>query len=310
MHRPKKITKSQIVGQRGVNLVEQIVLKIGCAWNSTQMDAGIDGYIELRDPATDAALNQVLAVQVKATEGRFLAETAESLEFQIEERDLRYWLSGNTPILLLVTRPKDNEAYWVSIQDHFSDPRRRRTGRAVFNKARDSFHDVSVDILLRLSQPRDSGLYTAPPPREEELVSNLLEVRHYAELIYLAQTDLPSRKVGWGRVADRRVTNEWFVKEGMIFSFNDLSQTAWDSLRDRGTVEPIETTHWAESEDPDLQRDFVQLLNLSLTEKLKRMRVRWNAGEYLYYFLPDRKKHPDRRIKYHSADGRKVRGRP
>jgi len=49
----KRITEEQMLGQRGVNLIEDRVLKMGHIWHPTNpLEAGIDGWIELRDKNT------------------------------------------------------------------------------------------------------------------------------------------------------------------------------------------------------------------------------------------------------------------
>jgi len=49
---------------------------MGWLWHQTSVfDAGIDGYIELRDPTSGAALNSIIQVQSRATQGKFTAET-------------------------------------------------------------------------------------------------------------------------------------------------------------------------------------------------------------------------------------------
>ncbi len=67
---PKTITSATLVGQLGVNLIERIVTEMGCVWYPTgSVEAGIDGHIELRDPATGQVLNTILGVQSKAASG-------------------------------------------------------------------------------------------------------------------------------------------------------------------------------------------------------------------------------------------------
>jgi hypothetical protein len=73
----KKIHKHDILGQRGINLIERVVLDMGFLWNPSGFDAGIDGYIELRDPTTGDVTNCIIQVQSKATAGHFTAETSE-----------------------------------------------------------------------------------------------------------------------------------------------------------------------------------------------------------------------------------------
>jgi hypothetical protein len=57
--------------------------------------------------------------------------------------------------------------------------------------------------------------------------------------------------------------------EKKVLSFHDLGENPWTSICDEGTVEPLPTTEWSESDDADKQRLFVQLLNRSLTAQLR-----------------------------------------
>jgi hypothetical protein len=62
--------------------------------------------------------------------------------------------------------------------------------------------------------------------------------------------------------------SEWLLKEKRLVSFRDLTEYPWDQVCDRGTVEDFEAVEWALATDPDRRRDFVQLLNGALREKV------------------------------------------
>lgn len=51
--RGKFISKNQITGQTAINLIERFILEMGYTWTPTSgaTEAGIDGIIEIRDPA-------------------------------------------------------------------------------------------------------------------------------------------------------------------------------------------------------------------------------------------------------------------
>src|SRR5207302_8398859 len=113
----KKITESQMIGDQGVALIKTRVLAMGLLWyESGGTEAGIDGTIEMRDGRTGEATNQIVQVQSRATAAAFTAETEMSFEYLCDERDLAYWLGGNAPVVLVRSRPKTDEAYWVSIK--------------------------------------------------------------------------------------------------------------------------------------------------------------------------------------------------
>ena len=118
MAKPKRISTTILAGQRGTNLIQGIVLSMGCAYHPTgSLEAGIDGFIELRDPSTGQALNLWIPVQVKAR-SEFLNETESSFDFICDERDLDYWLKGNVEVILIVCRPVTGEAYWIPVKDY------------------------------------------------------------------------------------------------------------------------------------------------------------------------------------------------
>lgn len=71
----KKIGRSDIIGDQGIALIHRLVLDMGFVWNSTGLEAGIEGYIEIRDEATGEVTNCVLQVQSKATSLPFATET-------------------------------------------------------------------------------------------------------------------------------------------------------------------------------------------------------------------------------------------
>jgi hypothetical protein len=104
----KKILKTALTGDLGVNLVQKVVLEMGFAWYPTGgTEAGIDGTIEILDVVTGEATNQVLTVQSKAT-SEFTSETADTVDFVCKERDHAYWIRGNTPVILVYSKPRAN----------------------------------------------------------------------------------------------------------------------------------------------------------------------------------------------------------
>jgi hypothetical protein len=283
----KKIHSSSIIGQQGVNLVERVVLGMGFAWYpSGGVEAGIDGTIEIRDAVTGEATNSIIQVQSKATTNPFQAETESTFEFRCAERDLDYWMQGNVPVILVVSRPKSGEAYWVSIKDHFRDPGVRAGRKVRFDKEHDRFDEGCKDALVSLAVPKDAGLYFAPPPKEETLYSNLLKVSHFPEQLYAAQTDYRTGQDVRAKLNEMgaREQNEWFAKYKSILSFNDLSEWPWDEICEQGTVEAFDSGEWAYSDDPDTQRDFVQLLNRCLSAKAYALGLRYDKDHHCHYF--------------------------
>src|SRR6266536_2243248 len=119
----KRLPAQMSLGQLGVNLIERITLEMGCIWDPTgPIDVGIDGTVELCDPQTRERLGIVFRVQIKAAAGKWEHETQDTFEYICRPQDLNYWMQGNAPVLLIVSRPSTGEAYWLSVKDHFREP--------------------------------------------------------------------------------------------------------------------------------------------------------------------------------------------
>jgi len=180
-----------------VNLIERIVLEMGFVWNSTNLEAGIDGTIEIRNSESNEATNFIIQVQSKATEKPFQAETDTSFEYSCDERDLDYWLKGNCPVVLVCSNVIENNAYWVSIKDYFKDNSKRKARKIIFDKKKNAFTKESKSELENLAIPETSGFYLSPAPVQEKIYSNLLELKNYPDIIYEAKTKYRNFKNLW-----------------------------------------------------------------------------------------------------------------
>lgn len=269
-HKHKILSREGLLGQKGINLIEHIVLDMGSRWTpSGPNEVGIDGYIELFDPSTGVALGRTLAVQSKAVSG-FLNDSTDSFDYRCDRRDLDYWLQGNTPVILIVSRPASNEAYWVSIKDYFKDPEHRNSLNITFFKKTQFFTVDSHRSLLDIGRSPEIGLYLAPVPRRERLHSNLLLLENCPAKIYVASTDLRRPLEVWAglRQTGREAGGAWILREKRLMAFYDLSEMPWSAICDLGTVEEFDTTEWSDSEDIDRCRQFTQLLNQTLRAQL------------------------------------------
>jgi len=305
----KKIHNNDITGGRGVNLIERVVLEMGCLWYPTGgVEAGIDGIIEIRDAASGEVTNSVVQVQSKATAGRFTAETDTSFEYLCEEKDLDYWLNGNAPVILVRSRPDTGEAYWASIKDRFRDLDAKKSRKIYFDKNRDRFDANARADIVRLAIPRDSGIYLAPPPKSERLYSNLLGLSRFPERIFVAQTDVryPSQMWEALREVTDRPNGEWLLANKSLISFHDLSGDPWRHVCERGSIESFDSDEFAFSEDDGMASTFLNLLYLSLKERLWQDDVKYDPSFGYYYFkaTPDL---TERKLTYQSLEQRTSR---
>jgi hypothetical protein len=280
----KKIIKSARTGELGINLIQRIVVHdLGCMWYPTGgTEAGIDGTIELLNADTDEATTQIISVQSKAF-STFIGETAETFEYVCKQRDLDYWLQGNTPVILVCSRPSTGEAYWVSIKDYFRDKGARASKKVVFNKNTDRFDREARAALEKLAIPQDSGLYLGATPREETVFSDLLPVRSLPPRIYTARTGFESRKAIFSDAGTHHsLSGCWTVHGRVIYSFEDLNSRAWKSYCEIGSIEEHPTSLLADSETPATKKIFVELLNFTLKSQLYDQDLGYCDAGYFY----------------------------
>ncbi len=285
----KKIGQSDIIGQQGINIIEEVVLAMGFLWYPTGgVEAGIDGIIEIRDSQTGEVTNCIIQVQSKATQKTSLqAENETSFEYRCEERDIDYWLQGNAPVILIFVKTSTREAFWVSVKDYFCDAKRRQSKKITFDKRFNRFDVNALDALIKLAVPKNSGLYLAPRPKLEQLYSNLLRVSKFAEHIYTAYTLTEDESKAYSALQKigRNLGQEWLLKENFVISFHDLRSSPWTEICDLGTVEQHGVDEWSLSNRLERQQEFVWILNKALREKVKED-LSFHQKKKCYYFKP------------------------
>jgi hypothetical protein len=286
--RPKQLSKTSLLGQKGVALIEQIVLDMGCRWNpSGPLEVGIDGEVELFD-AQGNALSKFLLVQSKAHEGPFLREHEHGFEYPCQARDVEYWLKFETPVLLVVSRPATREAYWICIQRYYREAENRRSRVVRFNKAKNRLTKDSLFDLLDDSSSVEPGVPLGPVPHEERLISNLLPVTALPRFIFIAETSHRHRPPIWEahRAKGGRGGNRFILKNKRVISFDDLEDGAWPAVCDVGTIEKFDTLEWSESIDPERSKHFAELLDATVRDKLYPTARYWKQLDAFVWSAP------------------------
>ena len=282
----KKIGRSDIIGQRGMAHIEGIVLSMGFMFYPTGgVEAGIDGFIELRDAETGAVGNLLLQVQGKATERKRLqAETDESFEFPCDEEDIAYWMQGTAPVLFIVVLPERGVAYWKSIKAWFSDADRLKARKIVFDKTADLFTKEAKPAISAVAVSTVPGAIAPSSRIEEDLLVNLVGVS-FGQRLYWAPTDHSTDKA-FGkalRELDRDAGPEWIVRGKAVLSFHNLDEWPWNQLCESEALEEFGSDEWSDSYDEDRQRDFVALLNRAMSEFVRP--ALWHDRESHSYFF-------------------------
>jgi len=284
----KRVTRQQILGETAVQFIGRRFLEMGFPWHPTNapLEAGIDGFVEVRDLQTGEATNAWIAVQSK---GRTTLEkeTEASFEFTCTPRDLDYWRRGNMPVLLVVSRPEKDEAWWVSVKDYFrDDPKRQQSRRIQFDKQANALTTTANGQILQLVQAAGAGAYFRPAPKRERLHTNLLEVKRFPELVYCAKTTLRDPKEF--RETLRKHTQypprEWLFHDKLIYSVHDLRDEPWASGCEINSIDTIDPKNWASSEDPVERRLFVWMLNECLRSLAGKIGMRYSKEDDALYF--------------------------
>lgn len=263
--KPKKYSKYTLTGQKGVNLIERIVLDMGFVWHARTIDAGIDGMIELRNDITQEAHNFHILVQSKATEVAFVNDKGPTFEYTCDERDIEYWLKGNAPVILICSNVVSNEAYWVNIKEYFKEPLKRKNKKVVFDKTKDGFKKENKQALINISSNSNPGIYFAPVPKNERIVSNLLPLVTIPDKIFVAKTKYRKKKELWSALNElenkKGINKNWMLSDGKIYSFNDLSQAPWSGFITEKTIESFKSDTWSQTHDLAIKNNFINLLN-------------------------------------------------
>jgi hypothetical protein len=163
-----------------------------------------------------------------------------------------------------------SEAYWISIKDYFATFDSRSSPKIRFSKITQRFTSESFRDLVNLGRSSEIGLYLAPVPRREHLYSNLLPLLQFPPKIYLATTSYPTPAQVWAhlRRTEQNVDGAWILREKFMLTFHDLHETPWSDICEPGSTDEFDSSEWADSHDPDRQRQFVQLLNCTLRSQV------------------------------------------
>lgn len=262
------------------------------------VEAGIDGSIEIRDPRTGEVANQLVQFQSKATGNRLPGDTDTRFHWPCDARDIDYWTFGTAPVVLIVVDLTADRAYWKDVRAWFSDPQNRASRKVQFDKKADLFDIGAARALREVATTARPGSYYSAPRRTEELTTNLLRVPAMATTLYWAPTNAKSVAEFWARVRehDPYPSGAAILRGGAVLSFCNLDQLPWREACDTGAMEEFDVSEWALSDDPDRERDFVDLLNRAMREMV-RHDMSYDRDHYVLYFRPNPGKR-DRKITY------------
>lgn len=264
------------------------------------VEAGVDGFIEVRDPDTGEVSNQTIQFQSKATSRRLPGDSETGFHWPCSEKDIRYWSFGTMPMILIVVEVVSDKAFWKDLRAWFSSDENRASGKVLFDKEADVFDADAALALRSVSENGRLGTYYSAPRKTEFLTPNLLRVTRLPQTLYWAPTDAKSVKQLWyqARQLDPYPNREVILRENALLSLRDLDTHPWREVCDAGAMEEFDAEEWAQTDDPDRERNFVQLLNQALQEMVARD-LRFDRKHRTLFFKPN-KGPKKRRFGYHA----------
>lgn len=286
---PKVIAAQSITGQEAVAIAEREFLRMGFVFYPTgQVEAGVDGFVELRDGRTGAVGNQIVQVQIKGTKVRLPGETDKGFHFLVSPADLAYWSRGTAELLLVVVKPDEGKAWWRPIRDALTGER-GPDRRIEFDKERDLLGPEAAPAIRQLAAQARPGAVLPSSRLRESLTPNLLRVHVEAANIYIAETRLPDNRSMWAalKAQSHHAPGEFLVKGGRVITFHNLDDRLWRTVCDQGTVEALPTSQWSETDDADARRDFARLL-MDALRGLTRDQLHSNRKTNDFWFRPPR----------------------
>ena len=298
MSKRKVITQNQLNGQRGEHLVADRCMSIGFNFDGrNRLEAGIDGFIELRNPQTGEMLAKWIGAQVKTTaDGSYTSEDETSFSYMLKPEDLDYWRQANIPVIIVLVRLSDGTMYWKPIGEGI--PREPR--RLQFDKASDVFDTAAADRIAALCIAKDAlGSHVPPMSSGEALHLTMLKVV-LPEEIYVGESLYASGRDAARALSDAEVQShyEWVVKKRRFLSFRDPRESGLTEIVEEDTVEAVETELVSDSDDVDDQNMFIELMSRTLSAQLEQDLAYDRESRALYFKAPA--ENTGRRYKYRS----------
>lgn len=299
----KRLHNNQLSGQEGVSLFSACVIGCGLAFHPTgALDAGIDGFIELRDPETGEVKAQFIATQIKTSDG-FAEDNGETFAYKGTDRDIDYWFNSNTPVVLVAVDRPQRRVYWKSVQEYFQDPERKRSKKVVFSRGQDELDATSARRLAVLvSTWARPGVVPPAMRMEEKLETNLFRAS-FPYRVQVATTDLSAKEISDALRQDPdRYAIDWIVHDKLLVSFRDLSEPQFRGLCDTDNVDVLTTSEWIASDGDVTRNRFIQLLGRCLGERV-RERLAFDRDRKYHYFKSNPKKRGERNYTFSDAQG-------
>ena len=295
---PKILTEAQIIGQQGEQFVSHQAYEMGFTFTPHgPLEAGIDGFLEIRDSDDGRTTGQFVAVQVKTTkEGAYPGETNAGFSYMMREDDLAYWRGANVPVIIVLVHLQKKAAYWMSIDAGQGDGHRQLQ----FDKRRDAFDKGARDSIANLCVDRGQfGIYFPALNHGEQAHLNLLRVCLPASVYVGFSPHTTGRDALFELLKhEDRPPDDWVIRARQFMSFRDPTVWPLSEVVDGGTVERLDCSEVAFPDDEADEHAFIELLRRTLATQLEGTLV--FEKQHRTFYFPARRQEIRRAYSYRS----------
>ena len=281
----KKVSDNQINGELGETLVKARFAQMGQVFEQNgRLETGIDGVMYLRDPQSGTALGKMIAVQVKTTNAEsYSYETDVGFDYLVRPDDLELWRQTSIPVIIVLHRISDGTFYWKSVGEGASEEPRRLQ----FDKQADAFDRRALDRLGALAiDRRQHGVFVPPLQSGEPAHLNLIRVLPPEE-IFVATSPFASGRHAIAEMMKHDDRDfDWMIRGKRFLSFRDPRENAAACIVEEETVEAVETSIIAESDDRDDEISFQEILRRTMARQIERDIAFDKEGKSYFFRAP------------------------
>lgn len=285
---PKTVSKSKFSEWKGLDRITIIAHEMKCIWRElTKDDFGIDGEIEVVVPKSDGkgyqATGGIIKVQAKSGTSYVVSDTPTNFSAKgISKDDLELWHKSNYPVIYIIYHPDDDKLYWKDVKAYI------KTTPNVWQPPFKIEFGKSVDEFTPDSLPQLQEIAGISPPRvslnqKERLFSNLLRLQKLPQEVWSAPCQAKRREDIWKHI--KGFTPPFIVASQRIYTFSNLEDKNC-IFRDYCDTENI---IWESSEilweDEARCRHYIQLLNQTLSNHLRKFQIKYEKKFGRFYFV-------------------------
>ena len=265
----KTITNAQMIGRQGEEIVGQRAFEMEFVYSHHgPIEAGVDGFLEIRDPSNGQVAGQFVAVQVKTTEkGAYAGETAAGFNYTMAEDDVAYWRDANVPVIVVLVHLENRTVYWKSVDAGQGDGHRRLD----IDKREDAFDKSARDSIANLCVDRGQfGVYFPALNHGEQAHLNLLRVGLPPSVYVGFSPHATGRDALFALLKhEDRPPDDWVIRARQFTSFRDPTVWPLSEIVDSGTVERLDCSEVAFPDDEADEHAFIELLRRTLAAQLE-----------------------------------------